>query len=437
MVEEWERSGPKIMKLMMDGKFEALYADYRILIAYILGYRVQPDRIKGVGEHAVPAKIRTVDDWNGHLTQQDRNIGDTFSAMPGFFRGRSRQISQSPAMFTLPIRAHSRRVEHAMMAKGKSMFKFTSRADLARALAPYTSYKMIDFPNHDQLIPPEVRDIMVDWFREHISEPIGEMLGLMYRAPMFVKNDYEFKSGAKWRGNPFDRSTFTANYVNTSGIPTTSLLAKLAAIVLLVIGFNRAGKLSLDQIPALFRHELDYAFFAVGDNVIIAWRSPVTARDIDDGLEAIIYSDPEPADTFMGWVPVGDIPPVWYPNPVSYILRWLQHDKDLSHPHRRFWAYGWFLRKDMYFEHPVIRDIDTYLQKTVKKHFGYSIDEIARAHYVTPTSTLAQNVADVRFLLDPASIFYAIEPEDVTPDILQDYYVTVTPERAERIFGRL
>jgi hypothetical protein len=137
--------------------------------------------------------------------------------------------------------------------------------------------------------------------------------------------------------------------------------------------------------------------------------------------------------TFLGWVPIthqGVI--TWLPNPESAVKKFIHHDAGIGTQKRPYWADGWFKRMEYYKRNDAAMEAINITNFMCKKHFGYSVDEYARRHYVSPDREFDDLNEDERlFLFNPEYIHYRIDIEKIRPELLERMHTVYYHEETE------
>jgi len=429
IIKKWHDNYAEYAKLIMAGRLYELADRFDVYFTYFTGRRYQPDKVnisngKGVG------KDRVVLDWNGHWVTADKKLPDLVEN--GRFRDyflscRSRKISASPLGSTYPLRAVAKEIELFF----DSVFEYTFYHTGAEALSRKTegregSIFMLDVDNHDVNMPPELRDILCDACGEAFGPFYAELLRMTFRMPQLIRNDYRGGEGVKLQGNPFDRSSFTADYVNPSGHPLTSILAKFAGAFFAYDGLVRSGVVPDTEagMNELLRGELEVAFLNAGDNL--------TVLGFPQGPETLGKNSPYCAysgtSTFQGSVamstPNGGIR--WVPNITSYAVNFFVPGRPIGHPQRGHWANGWLERASVYAAAPSFQTAQDVVERVTKEVLGTSLNDYAelRRSY---TSVVGRSAVDSEFILDPDIIYYKRHAEDVSQEVINQVYFVVEP----------
>lgn len=428
IVRSWHAKYKEYAALMQRGDLRRLADDHDVYFAYFTGRRYQPDKVKIVGGRAT-GKDRVVLDWNGRWVVADKTLPDIVQQGPHrdkFLCCRSRKISASPLPATYPLRALAKEIEGHFDAFYAFTFYHTGADDVSRKSEGRKGLFMLDVDNHDVNMPPALREIFCDAVAAAFGRLYGEYVRMTLRMPQLIHNDYRFGKGVKLQGDPFARSTFTADYVNPSGHPCTSLLAKFAGAFFAYDGLVRAGYVddTEEALDALLRGELSVAFLNAGDNLAV--------MGIGSSHEKLAANSPfciySTTTTFQGLVAMatssGRV--VWVPNIASYAINFFTPGRPIGHPQRGHWANGWLERAKVYAAAPSYATAQTAVNEAVDSVLGMSMDEYAelRKQHVT---VVGRSLVDAEFMLDPDVVYYKRHAEEVSDDVLMQVYFVVEP----------
>lgn len=441
-----------ILKLVKQGNLRRLYDTHDVMLAYTQGYRTQPDRLVEEKGKMVP-KERLVYDWMGNWVTADRSLPVDWlikhsegasesavrTAIADMFCCRSRHISISPYRATFPLRLVAHSVHNYMMMMWRWLFYHPDPTSLNNKLAGVKHIRLVDVENHDQSINQYILQCLIERLGELFSPEVVKLIQLMYHAPSLVRNDHRFESGASWRGNPFDEDLFKAVFVNPSGDPGTANLAKLPAIIYAVYLFIKAGKIRADEsdITKLLNGTFDYGFFDTGDNLLFYDRDEASFLREEKWDSPLYFAKFSPSPSFLGFVPIQDTPGgrvTFTMNLQSFILNFFFADKGVESPDRRYWAFGWFERKEAYRLNPALKEMDKEVQDVARRTLSVSIDSLAEVAFHSPTQLKGLNAAEVEFITNQDVIYYKYGSEDIRPELLERYFLTYHQTRTSELW---
>lgn len=442
-IRHWLERGEKYALWMREGNMRAL-ADDGLVFAYFNGYRAQLEGVNVTDGVAKTAKIRQVYDWKGQWSVMDRALPEDEripkEVTDQLLSARSRQVSASPFKSTLFLRVVARAVEKGIGDEFPFTFKHRDAPDILRKVGTDSRYyKLTDVKSHDQMMHPFFVDAFCDQLSVLFGKTIGDWCRLMFRAPMLVKNDHRGGTGAVMRGNPMILSTFVQNYVNPSGIPVTSNLAKAAGALYMVIAAYFAGHLenSKPAIREFLRGNHPLKLQNLGDNNFLHSNDERYAQFIKDPGAYLPYALLDDADTFAGYTLMRDDRGalVMQRNIATFVKNIVAPDRTMNHPMKGNWAVSLPLKRVLYGDHPAYGRVNKVLEDTVKEFLGTTLDELAAATPRNEEAVRGLNLIDAEFLNNPEGIEYKIDPTMVSPELLEQFYITGTPDDAYRIIS--
>lgn len=427
-VKEWHDEWPRICDLIESGDLRTLARDHLIYFLYFVGRRYQADMVKIVD--GVPSgKARPVLDFHGKWVVADKTAPDWMERgrfSDRFLRCRSRKINASPLAATYPLRAVAAVIEHHIDTNYVFTHYHTGPASLASKMEGQRDLFMVDVDNHDVNMPPQLRDIFCDAVTRSFGSTLGEIFRMTMRMPQLVRNDYEGQSGVKMEGDPYDKSTFVADYVNPSGHPGTSLLAKYAGDV---FGYDALVRMGLvedtdEGARAWLQGRAKVKTLNAGDNMTFA--------GVPGGMEALQASSPycrySDSYSFQGNVairtPNGGV--MWKANPITLVENFTNPGRPIGHQQRGDWANGWIQRDVVYADTPAFTGIKRIVNDVTDNTFGMDLDSMAELHR-SRSEVVGVSLVDAQFALNPDIIYHRVHAEDVSKHVFEQHYFTIDP----------
>lgn len=416
-IDRLERFCQLIISLNLLG----LRDEFQWVILYGMGYRGQSDKL---------GKTRKVLDIHGRVVVQDREVPTEYGRY-GHARYRTRQVNMAPFGVAYLLRLLAKMVDAYMYSVFSAMFDTSTGAVLDEFVSKLGYFEQWDVGNHDYNIPYLFRDVFI----EH-SFKFGSVYGwltfLLFNAPDIVQNDYEESSGARFRGNPLDIDDFKAVKVNPSGIPWTSVVARWATVVYLVMACIKHGVCvpSREGIIELLMHRTRIRFKIAGDNVCIG-DTLGDKKLIVSIREALPYVIFEESTTFVGMVPRREVTGFthWVHSPVSQ-TNWFANEKSIYDPNRLWWAHGWFTRKDVFSDNGENINIDYMMNDVYRSIFKHSYDSVAFASpsRILPTGVQSYSLIDMEFILKPEVVYYKFDVAQISRGLRDFVFFTIPAE---------
>lgn len=451
IVKTWHDNFNDVASLIVRGDLRTLAAKYGIYFTYFTGRRYQPDYVTHwVGETVwlpsatVPESVvatgkkRPVLDHTGKWVVADKAPPERVAADPLgrlFLRCRSRKISASPLAATYPLRIISAMCEGYFDDLYAYTMYHRGIEDITEKLALKSTFFCSDVDNHDVNMPRELRDILCARAGEVFGPFFGHLLSLTFRMPQLIRNDYEGGKGVRLEGDPFNRAAFDAVYVNPSGHPWTSILAKFAGVFFVYDAFCELGEIEEgeDALIDFLRGRAHVSCLNAGDNMVVC--------DYPGGLTALQAASPycrySETFSFQGNVIVraGSGHTV-APNISTYVGNWFTPGRPVGHQQRGEWAGGWLERQSVYAASLAYPTAHRIVNEVTREVLGESIDELAkRARRGAVVE--GKSLVDQAFELDPDIIYYKLHPEEVSKELLEKYFFTISPAQFDSLFTAL
>lgn len=407
--------------------------------AFVEGRRTQQEKIDEVvtdGKIIYQPKLRWVYDCYGNHVQVSRT-----TPFNNFFSMRSRFVYGGSGTFNYPLSYIGTGWRKYYSSKFPAFFKhdfnkFTAKLKGKRFLLS------IDFKNFDQNMHQSYTDTLFrncDHMHEYAQDYILRLLGI----PCFSKNDYKESTG--YFIHNLDTPRFFNAYGNPSGITFVADIAKLVggsvALTLLMVCFN----LTYTDLELILKNEHSrFTLFNGGDDNLYAFEfeadkvmfekfmnkhniyegDGVTRRFVKSasGYEILVEATP----VFLGhdFVRLNDqITPIQDIRNLASKLLLAEREFGKDKP---FWAMGFWLRLELLKNHPYYSRMYEAFNQAVYDNFRTDLETM---FYVTSRPQVEDyvNMADVYFMLDPAYIHYRLDPDDISPEILEKVFMSVDP----------
>jgi len=427
IVAMWHESWRDIAHLIINARLRELADRYGIVLCYFVGRRYQPDKVQWAPGRAAVGKDRVVMDWTGAWLTADKGLPDVVE--PSRYRERflccrSRKINASPLAATYPLRPIAKEIEHHLHFDMPFLFHHTGVEDIAGKIGNATSVYMLDVDNHDVNMPPALRDIFVSSITRVFGGFIGLLSTLTFRMPQLIKNDYRGGEGVKLDGDPFDVGTFTADYVNPSGHPFTSLLAKYAGAFYVLDALCESHEIPDNEEGwrDFCNGVLPIKALVAGDNVVIAGHSGLDALQAHS--QYALYS---PTETFLGLVAVrSGASLTWQPNICSYVINFFTPGRPIGNKQRGDWAAGWLERASVYSRSINYETAHRIVNSTTREVLGYEMDAYAALRR-SRAVVVGRSAVDANFMLDQDVIYYKYDVDDISRELVETYFLTIDP----------
>lgn len=437
---QWIRERKTIRKLIEATNFRGLY-EKGIIHTYFNGYRYQQDRTVKRGNHVVSPKERTVFTWDEIVTTMDKTI-TSGPAAGRLVASRTRSFAAASLSGSFGHRVLARAVELMMYMLFPRTMKHRGVEDIISKTERYVAMRLFDVTQHDQTLNTYFIDSMYDRIGTVASSWAAESFIWNIRAPLLAHNDTVGGKGASMRGNPFSLTGFTAWYPNASGNPWTSVIAKIGGVsyaIMVLVELGLAQDDEKDWLQLLQGNHPRCGFLNMGDNLALGVTDPRDESLLDESVAALYCAELDRAESFIGFVPTSVGSTVtWLPNILSYVIKWFGHDRDVGPPYRTQWASGWFARQAAYRDHPLYGEAASVVNAVCLAELGSTMDDIARFHQrreVAPP--VLRSALDLEFIMNPDIIHYRADIADISPELIEDAFVTFSSEQLQPLYNHL
>jgi hypothetical protein len=426
----WAETCGARLKLIRAGALKELYQSHGIIFCGTNGERHQHPKVEKLGS-GYTVKPREAWTFDGTWEDVDWTPPEPWlSANPMFKRCRRRVINVTP-MSAYPLRYLAHNIMKHMKRVAAFAFDHRDPASMSRKVRGYRAMRFFDAKNHDWHIHP--------WFLKQLTAKIGERLGwtwasltiMVLRQAQLVKPDRLGQGGARLDGDPFDIGTFRAMYGNPSGIPLTSVIAYLAGIWYGLTALVLTGQLRPERtaISALLNGaNKDWALMNAGDNLCVAGPSDELIAALP---ASITFAELSESDSFLGQLPIrkGGIVS-FVPNICSYVNNLLMPGRSLDDPQRGDPILGAAARRVLFAMAPAFDRVDGVLQRVLKDrcHIDYAAVQSAGAR-----KAAAMDFVTAMLHYNPDVIHYRVDPMDVDPRALEDYFILIPEDVGSRI----
>lgn len=420
-VETWYRYGNRMARMIDRLQWPALGVEYKMILAYVNAYRLQPDKVKRDGDKREP-KRRVVMNYKGVLAPTDKRSPVSFR----FFSSRSRQVAMASQAPFFPLRVLNGVLDgHRYQSK---VFKLAAPDSFLPPIVAHNAVSVWDVANHDQQIPLELLHAMIDQIATFVEPWVTRLLLASYGAPLLAFSDVLGEAGWQLYGDLDDPLAQPNAYVNPSGHPLTSFLASFAAFCYLLIAadeYATARKIPTVDPLDVFEDRAPFLARISGDNVALGTNDTEWTHFVEDFGRWSTLGTVEPTETYLGYLIK---PGSWAPSIPSYAIN-ITCGVERDYRQREFWALGFFERKAHFSRHPAYHDIDAAVQEAFVSNFGMSLEDMARQHYVKPDIENLDLMAQ-RLLADPTVIYKYPGLEDLLDHkILARMQWTLAPDQ--------
>lgn len=437
---------PHILKLSQSGQLKQLLTDHGVAPFYYMGTRWQPDSVT-CENHKFKSKPREVPSLAYALSGGDRGIrGDADKSvrikgrlLPDFFGGRRRTVFGLSTSVNAILTAFWMGFREYYLNQYSFTWKHQGHQDMQRKLSTYSSFIGFDVKQHDQFVANWLVDHMFDRLSKRLHPDLVQFMRLCYQAPAFQPNVWVGHTGGFWNGDPFDVKHYDKQYGLPSGIAFNPDVGKYGMVfVYLCLLDDYFGDVLETGIPKILKGECArYALLNASDDTVIATDDPGFLTYCQDGfktndLSPYMILQQENGVAFLGGIltrdKFGDVTVV--PNIVSAVVNFFAPERGVNDPYRSNWALGWLERQGYYLNAPLYSEVYFDIRDSARRFLKVNIDDLAR------TAFSAGSFADLtpldRTVLDnPDSIYYKVDPRDLSPGVLDMIIGSVPAESYE------
>lgn len=423
MALTWCDNAEAIVRNVAAGRLRQLRSQYSLVWVFTVGSRHQPDP---------PKRQREVLSYDGGWVMTDITPPEPWAGHdPRWRRCRNRVINVAP-MSAFALRALARSWKKHMDAVAPFSFVHTHAAALSARLASYPTVRFFDVSNHDWNIPWELVTIFATELARKVGSVWSALLLMTMRQPQLLRPDRPKGRGSRVEGDPFDILSFRARYVNPSGMPPTSELARLAGVVYAIDGIARVGGISGDEasVVALLRGENpNWCILNAGDNLAIGGPSD---QAVEDAMASVDYVTIGPAGSFLGLVPFRDRAGrglSFEPSITSYVYNLVMPGRSASDPQRGDPLIGAGPRRAYYAGARAFKQVDDLLCTVIGDYWG--VDYRRQTNPTGPRFMIDR----VRQILEenPDSIYYKLDKDEIPKPLLDELFITIPPDRMQRL----
>lgn len=416
-ISNWREHGAEIVALTANDRLEETAKRFNTVRVLTGGVRFQPD---------LPSKKRVVLD-DGEWIETDTTPPEPWASdrgLPaGFSWRRCRVRVINVASFAdFPTRLFASSMKKHMENRFVYATVHKSRAAIAYKLnegrLPFIYF--VDVSNHDQNIPSPCLDQLIDVIATKLGPGWALLVACALRQAQLVRSGYPGRRGARLIGNPFSLDGFRARYVNPSGIPFTSEIARWAGLlyaawIAVDAGWVQPTKAS---VAAFFAGENDVIkVLNAGDNLAI-----VCAEDPRQAVAAC----PVPIDqagTFLGYAPFaapgGGV--TLEPSITSYVYNLFMPGRSASDPQRGDPQLGSAAREQYYSAARGYGRVAPLVHAVIRDCMGVDYPGPALQNEALGSSDVVG-----LFLDNIDRIHYSVDKDDLPRDVLDRYFISVT-----------
>lgn len=396
--------------------------------ANIEGRRTQPEKIDNINGVITP-KLREVYDCFGKLVKVDRT-----TPFDGFYAMRSRLVYGSSATFNYGLSYFGTGWRYYYFSKFPILFKH-NMLTLGDKIGNRVNLISIDFANFDQNVDQSYTDALFDsatHFDPSLIRYIKRCLGL----PMIVKNDYLGGKGIYIKHHDVPNGVNV--YGNPSGLTFVSDIAKLVGASVALTMLSICFDLDFDSLDRVItgEHPL-YLILNGGDDNLFCFKNKsdqskfakfVQEKSKDSGFKIEIEKTP----IFLGHDLIQSGSKIKAVQDVRNLAMKLQLSEQTIGRGKPFYKLGFWLRQELLKDHPFYNEFYKLYEDMIKRATGVGFQQIFNVDK-TPINTQFTNLADVYFLENPEYIYYRLDPDEVSKELLDNNFLSISIDKVKKM----
>lgn len=307
-------------------------------------------------------------------------------------------------------------------------YKVRGPEDKSERVAKYRFVVGSDVKNMDNSLQRWFFDYVLEKLESYWDPRFVEMVRRMLRAPYVVPppwrktpEDYDPAFG----GSPLNPRSFSTSVGLPSGIFLNPDLGKLFMTFVYVILFRDAGAIySPTQIEQFLMGRLPgHALMDMADDAAMLTDSERVREHLLRAESPYAVLEPETPVIYLGDVlrQEGNRKDA-VPNPLSYVVNMFAREDSIDRKPVSAYADGVMARNQLYSRTPIFRDLNALLEEGFRTCLGFNPLLLARsaARHASFTTDI-----DAMVRADPAVLHYKVDPNDVSPDVLDEVVSTV------------
>lgn len=428
----------KILTLFSQRRFEELYQQFQLVLAYRMGARKQADgwskdkngRWK-VKERLVPELSYSLSNGRvGRILPADNVCPwDTRLAL-----ARVRSVYGLSNTCNLLIAMFFEGFNSYIYSEYPQTFKSHGPSDIEEKINRWETLVSVDVSNHDFLVPEFIMKVMFDELRNKLDSRVVDLIELSWRAPAYVPNPEIYGNpNPIWLGHPLNPDDFNHWYGIPSGNYLVSFSGKFGCMGVYLCKAYDAGVDVLNRIEEIlqWRHP-EIGILDMGDDAVVCFNNKATASRFRSALSVQdYYATGVEANGYLGTVFFKDTPTDKHvhvtPSPVSYVVNPVARERSLSSRMHPYWARGYEARQSHYRVCPSYSLLHEKFLQCFRDTMGYDYERAIRSHpnYSKVPPTLSWD--DQQVIDDPDKIHYRADLE-LTPEVEAQFATTILPE---------
>jgi len=307
-------------------------------------------------------------------------------------------------------------------------YKMRSREEKLQKSIRYKHVIGCDVKTMDKMIPRWFADFVFARLPKYLDDRVVEVMRRLFHAPYVcpppgpgTSSQYNPVFG----GSPLDPGNFKQHPGLPSGIAFNPDWGKLWMTFVYLVLLRDCGALSnVAEIEPLLRGlNLEHALFDMSDDATLLTNSDTVAKKLQQPSSPyailefenpVIYLGDVFCQTSAGRLVVA--------NPVTYLVNMLCREDSVDRKSPAQWAVSYQARTQVYSGTPIYRDLNQIFEEVMKKRVGFNPTLLARS---IKQVRQEYNMIDALVRDNPRVLHFKIDPEDVSPEVLDDVVAKV------------
>lgn len=360
--------------------------------------------------------------------------------VPGHFAERVRIVVAPNFVMNLLGQVADAQVRSGIFAASPFTFHHRGLEDLRNKVKDWRESVSIDGSQWDSLSPAELYDAIADSMARHFDERYILFIKYMLRIQMVMHcpDDTGQPLADPVFGSPYAIPRSLAEMIFAqlpSGDFFTSSFGKIGGSIAILWNFVLAGLyMKIEDLRAIWRGvHPEAAFVNMTDDNHVGFKSLEAKEQKRKFIEALPrnpYAKWEvDANNSFGGQLISTYGGATYVSPRinGLIENSFGRERPLSQKTPETIAIGMQARLQVYSEAAQYDDVLSTTNEVMRKHLGVRYETVANSITVSPSA-----YADALFLEDPSVIHYKVDPEDVTPELMDTKFTSIDAATAAR-----
>jgi len=435
-----------ILDLVHKGDWAALDSlEIPIIPCYTTGLRLQSDSNEVRNGHIIP-KERNAFTFEGKEVLASKLLPQGFC--PRVFAMRTRVYWKLNWCVNVLLNFGSNAIRRAMKRRFSFTWKSAGAAlDILQKAPSGWIRQSYDAKRFDTQQKRAFLACLFSGFKRNLNSAFVRLLEVSTSAPVMYGQDSDGKKGFKIMGNLLNPTLGMdkRDYGDPSGISFIDVNNKIFMLAIYVLAAQECKFIdgSDRSVESLLRGENPFIkIIDMGDDSDVFINSEVNTRLFDDAInnfgKSVFPIEKKGVEQWLGHI-------VYNNNNNPLVLPMLSNGlANILIPERSYdsyarinsWGIGYFARqKDVYDRHPLWQQLWSESIGILNQEYSTDVDSLAIAarNESLKIERTVKSALDYAFLSNPDYIHYRFMAEEVSPDVLAEYYFTLEAAECEEI----